>query len=515
MPVPLRVPVLALLLLLFFSMPAIAAEGPESAKEQTVKESDQAAQSTDPAFKLAVTSHKFNLAGQSFEYTATAGYLKLRDDSGKPKADVFFTAYTMNGGDAAARPVTFLFNGGPGASSVWLHLGIAGPVRVITGEKAPPTPPPYAATPNGSSWLPWSDLVFIDPIGTGFSRAVPPGDGKPFYNTRDDIRWMADFIRLYTTRFSRWASPKCLAGESYGAMRAAGLLRQLYDDYGMEIDGLVMISPALDLDTIRFDTAKDLPYVLFLPSYTAAAWYHGKIAPELKGDLSRALAESEKWAVDVYLPALAKGDLLPEAERNRLAAQYSKFTGLPEQLVRTRGLRLTRSDFTAELLRPEGLSVGIMDARTVKYGKGGGFFNDPGMAATVGPYTGAINRYLNETLKFASGVPYITFSEEANTQWNWGPLVGSYVDAVDSIRLAVNRNKRLKVLAAAGYFDLDVPYFATTYLMNHLGVDPGLRDNVRVRFFAGGHMFYISNDALEGFAREAAAFFAQLRPSAR
>ncbi|MEN6437168.1 MAG: peptidase S10 [Syntrophobacter sp.] len=508
-------PVLALLLVLISCIPAAAAEGSDPAKDQTVKEPDQSAQSVDPAGKLSVTNHTFSHAGQSFEYTATAGYLKLRDESGKPKADIFFTAYTMNGSDAAARPVTFLFNGGPGASSAWLHLGIAGPVRVITGEKSPPTPPPYAATPNGSSWLPWSDLVFIDPVGTGFSRAIPPGEAKPFYNTRDDIRWAGDFIRLYTTRFGRWASPKCLAGESYGAMRAAGLLRQLYEDYGMEIDGLVMISPALDLDTIQFDAANDLPYVLFLPSYTAAAWHHGKIAPELKGNLGRALAESEKWAFDNYLPALAKGDLLPEAEKNRLAAQYSKFTGLPEQLVRNRGLRLTRPDFTAELLRPEGLLVGIMDARTVKYGKGGGFLSDPGMAATIGPYTGAINRYLNETLKFAPGIPYITFSEEVNSQWNWGPMMGSYVDAVDSIRVAVNRNKRLKILAAAGYFDLDVPYFATTYIMSHIGVEPGLRDNVRVRFFPGGHMFYISDDALEAFAREAAGFFAQLRPSAR
>ncbi len=476
--------------------------------EHSPKGAVQTGEVSDSGPKLSVTQHTFRLPdGSVFDYTATAGCLRLKDESQKPRADIFFVAYTRNGRDKDSRPLTFLFNGGPGASSAWLHMGIAGPVRVITDGKKPPAGPPYSPAHNPYSWLPWTDLVFIDPVGTGFSRAIPPEDAKNFFSVRSDVHSIGDFIRLYTSTCDRWPSRKYLAGESYGGMRAAGLLSYLYRSFGMEIDGLVLISPALDLQLIQVDSANDLPYVLFLPSYAAAAWYHKKIAPEYRGrTLAQVLEEAEKWAVQEYMPALAKGDLLPDPEKNRIAEKLAALTGLPQTLVRNSNLRVARQDFTSELLRPEGLSLGFMDGRTVLPGNAGNFLNDPGMSQTFGPYSAALNEYLNVDLKFAPGIPYIVFSEEVNSQWKWGASFSGN-DALDSIRKALNRNRRLRILAAGGHFDLDVPYFGTSYTMSHIGADPGLRENITVRFFPGGHMFYTSSEAIEAFTREAARFF--------
>jgi carboxypeptidase C (cathepsin A) len=463
-----------------------------------------------PDENLSITNHTLKtVGGGALNYTATAGYLRLKDESGKPKADIFFVAYVAEG-QKAGRPVTFAFNGGPGASSVWLHMGIAGPVRVSTGKGAAQASVAFRAEQNSYGWLPWTDIVFIDPVGTGFSRAIPAENAKQFFNTQEDIHSIGDFIQLYTSRFGRWLSPKCLAGESYGGMRAAGLLEYLYESYGMEINGLVLISPALDLHTILPGSANDLPYMLFLPSYAATAWYHKKIAPDHQVSLPNTLSEAERWGVEEYLPALARGDQVSPQDKERIAARLAGLTGLPESYIRNRNLRISRPDFTSELLKSEGLTLGFMDGRTARTGRGGGFLNDPGMAATVGPYTETANEYLRDELKFRPGVPYRFFSEEANTEWNWGPAFSGYIDAVGSIRKALNRNRRLKILVTAGYFDLDVPYFSTSYVMSHLAADPELMGNVRVKFFAGGHMFYTNSETLEEFAGETMRFFEKL-----
>ncbi len=474
-----------------------------------------AGEAPGPLLKLSVTRHTYKLPdGGALDYTATAGYMRLKDEAQKPRADIFFVAYTVDGRDKVSRPLTFLFNGGPGASSAWLHMGVAGPMRVITDGDKPPAGPPYAPVHNPYSWLPWTDLVFIDPVGTGFSRAIPPQDAKHFWNVKSDVQSVGDFIRLYTSTCGRWPSVKYLAGESYGGMRAAGLLSYLYRNFGMEIDGLVLISPALDLKLIQPDSANDLPYVLFLPSYAATAWYHKKIAPRYRGaSLSQVLEEAEKWAVGEYMPALVKGDLLDEPEKERIAEKFAALTGLPQTLVRNSDLRVGRRDFTAELLRSEGLSLGFLDGRTVLPDGSGGFLNDPGMAQTFGPYAAALNEYLTGELKFAPGIAYIAFSNEANSQWDWGSMFPGR-DALDSIRKALDRNRRLRILAAGGYFDLDVPYFGTSYTMNHIGAAAGLRQNITVRFFPGGHMFYTSSEAIEAFTGEAARFFGAGAPGA-
>ncbi len=485
-----------------------AETAPEIPKADSMKESIDTGPGAKAGEKLSVTHHTLRLAGGGLlSYSATAGYLRLVDESGKPQADIFFTAYTVDG-ETGARPVTFAFNGGPGASSVWLHMGIAGPVRAITAEKAP-SGPPCPQDPNPYCWLPWTDLVFIDPVGTGFSRAIPAETAKRYFNTRDDIRSVGDFIQLYVDRFNRWRCLKYLAGESYGAARAAGLLGQLYENFGIEIDGLILISPALDLSIIHPDPSYDLPYMLFVPSYAATAWYHKKTGPEFRSGLPEVLAEAERWTIEEYLPALARGSNLPSLDADRIAARLASLTGLPEPFIKNRNIRISRSEFTAELLRSEGLSLGLMDGRTTRRARGGGSFNDPAMAMTIGPYTETLNGYIKDVLHFSAGIPYVFLSQEANSQWNWGAAFSEY-DAVQSIRQAVNRNGRLKILATAGYFDLDIPYFATTYAMSHLGIAPERQANIKVRFFRGGHMFYTSSEVLEEFTSENGRFFTEI-----
>jgi carboxypeptidase C (cathepsin A) len=317
------------------------------------------------------------------------------------------------------------------------------------------------------------------------------------------------FIQLYIDRFDRWRSPKCLAGESYGGIRAARLLPYLYENFGIEIDGLLLISPALDLSIIHADPANDLPHMLFVPSYAATAWYHKKIGPEFHSSLTEVLAEAQSWTIEQYLPALAKGSQLPGADKDRIAVRLASLTGLQETFIRNQNLRIPGSEFRVELLRSEGLSLGLMDGRRTLKSRSGGFLDDPSMALTIGPYTAVLNEYISDVLHFSPGIPYIFFSLEANSGWNWGSVFSGN-DAVESIRRAMSRNRRLKILATAGYFDLNIPYFATAYIMDHIGIDPEMAANIKVRFFPGGHMFYTNSETLEGFAGDAAQFFTEI-----
>jgi len=264
------------------------------------------ADKASPPEKLVVTSHAIKKGGQVLNYRATVGCLPLKDDAGKAKADLCFVAYVKEGQEAAARPLTFLFNGGPGASSIWLHLGAVGPKRVDLGNADKPHPPPYQAVDNDCTWLWHTDLVFIDPVGTGFSRPAAGENAKAFFGIKEDIQAVGDFIRLYTTKYERWTSAKFLAGESYGTFRAVGLADYLYEPQGMTLNGLSLISPALDFQSFSFERGNDLPYALFLPSYTAAAWHHKKLAPGLQEDLAKTLNEAEKWALHDYTVALPR-----------------------------------------------------------------------------------------------------------------------------------------------------------------------------------------------------------------
>ncbi len=480
---------------------ATAASGPEKAA---------------PAEKLLVTSHTLKKGGQVLNYRASAGCLPLKDDAGKVKADICFVAYVKEGQqETAARPLTFLFNGGPGASSVWLHLGAVGPKRVDLGHADKPQPPPYQAVDNDCTWLWHTDLVFIDPVGTGFSRPAAGENAKAFFGIKEDIQSVGDFIRLFTTKYERWTSSKFLAGESYGTLRAVGLADYLYETHGMTFNGLILISLALDFQSFSFERGNDLPYALFLPSYTAAAWYHKKVAPGLQEDLAKTLNETEKWALHDYTVALAQGDKLAGAEREKTAERLAAYTGLSREFIEQHHLRVARSDFMRELLRAERLGVGLVDSRTTHAGRIGDFQSDPGVVMTIAPYTAVLNHYLRHELKFESDLPYVVLNEDANRQWNWGSAIHGYVSILDTLHQVLTRNPHLKVFAACGTFDLDTPWLGAKYSLHHLGLNPELQANISFHTYDGGHMLYTQRPSLEKLTADVEAFFKTTLTSGR
>src|SRR5262245_5932927 len=364
----------ALPLLFALAVPAALAQAPESAPPQPqaptpVRERDRTQESRDakpPEVRdqISTTQHSINVGGAAINYTARSGTLVMKDEEGKPRASFFFTAYTKDGADPAKRPVTFTFNGGPGSSSVWLHMGAFGPKRVnYLDDAGHAAKPPYRLVDNESTILDVTDLVFIDPVTTGFSRAIPFGDANKFHGVDVDIQSVGEFIRLWTTRYARWASPKFLAGESYGTTRAAGLSGWL-GRQGFYVNGIVLISSILNFETTSFDTANDLAYALFLPTYTATAWYHKRLSPDLQnGTIENAVAMSEKYALGPYTLALMQGDRLSEDERRNVASHLANLTGLSSQFLERSNLRVSLGRFQKELMRDQRRTTGRLDTR--------------------------------------------------------------------------------------------------------------------------------------------------------
>ena len=463
-----------------------------------------------PEEKTSKTSHTLRIGGQELKYTATAGTLVMKKDDGTPLASMFYTAYIKDGvSDIAHRPITFAYNGGPGSSSVWLHMGVLGPRRVLMNDDGTPLPPPYKLVDNEYSLLDVTDLVFIDPVSTGYSRPAPGQDPKQFHGVREDTESVGDFIRLFTTRTSRWASPKFLAGESYGTTRSAALSGYLQDHHGMYLNGIILISTILNFQTARFARGNDLPYPLFLPTYTATAWYHKKLPRDLQqGDLTKALAESERFAAGEYTLALMKGDSLQAAERAAVIKGLARLTGLSPDYIDQSNLRVPIQRFDKELLRSERRTVGRYDSRikgidvdvvsdTPDY--------DPSYPIVQGPFTALFNQYVREDLKFLSDLPYEILTGRVQP-WNWDQYQNQYVNVAETLRSAMTVNPALKVFVANGHYDLATPYFATQYTFSHMGLDPTLRNHVQMSYYEGGHMMYTVKPALEKLKRDMAGF---------
>lgn len=465
---------------------------------------------------VSVTHHQANIDGQTFAYTATAGYMSLPDYEGKPRASLFFVAYTKDGvADVSSRPITFAFNGGPGSSSVWLHLGALGPMRVIMGPEGMAPPPPYTLAPNESSWLDLTDLVFIDPVSTGYSRPAEGQQANQFHGLDEDVRAVAEFIRVHATRHQRWASPKFLAGESYGTTRAAHLSGYLQDTYGMYLNGLVLVSTVLNFQTIRFDVGNDTPFWLYLPTYTATAFYHKKLAPDLQADLRKTLDQAEAFASGEYLLALAKGDELSPAERGAIAEKVSRFTGLSRAYVEQSGLRINISNFTKELLRDQGRTVGRLDSRFKgidRLGVGASPDFDPSMSAITGPYTATLYEYVRGPLNYQNDLVYEILTGRVNP-WSYGSYENRYANVGETLRSAMSKNTNLRVLFASGYYDLATPYFASDYTMTHLGLDPSLRANISATYYESGHMMYIREADLKKLKGDVREFYRAAAPA--
>ena len=452
----------------------------------------------DATRKPVFITNTVTIAGEPVTYAAETGMLPMLKADGTSRASVFYVAYTRQDvTNHAARPVTFCFNGGPGSSSVWLHLGALGPRRAKMNPDGSQPAPPFALVDNEFSVLNASDLVFIDPVATGFSRAAKDEKANDFFGDSDDLDSVGEFIRLWTTRHERWLSPKFLCGESYGVFRAAGLADHLRGRYGMYLNGLVLVSGVLDFATISGGTGNDLPYPLILPAYTAAAHFHKKLPADLQADLDKALAESRAFARGEYPAALQAGAELPAAERKKVVDELARLTGLPARVIEDNQLRVGAGVFRKQLLHDEGLILGAYDSRLT--GRDGdpaadGPYFDPSDAAVKGAFAAAMNSYVRSELKFEDDLPYELI---AGVQpWNYGAR-NSFPNASDRLASVMNQNPYLKILVCGGRCDLVCPIDTMRHSIEHMPLAEAYRKNVNFAEFDAGHMMYINQPDLQ------------------
>ncbi|MGW4482971.1 S10 family peptidase [Amycolatopsis sp. NPDC004368] len=453
----------------------------------------------EPVDDLVTTHHTLTVKRRKLAYTAQAGRVVLRQEvvkdgkseGHKPKAEVFLTAYTLDDAEPGSRPVTFAFNGGPGSSSIWLHMGLLGPRRVLSGDVDDLVAPPYGLEDNTESLLQHSDLVFIDPVSTGYSRVTDGGESKDYTGFQGDLDSVAEIIRLWISRNERWLSPKFLAGESYGTLRAAALAGHLQDRYGLYLNGLLLISSVLDMGTLRFHEGNDLPYSLFVPTYAAIAHYHG-----FHGDrpLDDVLADAEDFASKELPWALARGARLSTQDRTEAVATLASLTGLSESYVDRVNLRIEHVRFFTELLRDRGLVVGRMDGRFTTWEVDGGrehMSDDASISRIIGAYAAGFNHYVRAELGYQNDLPYEILSGEVFKAWSYKDFEGRFVSVVDSVSAAMRANPHLKVHVAFGHYDGATAYFASEHVLAHLQIPDELRENIDTAYYPAGHMMYV------------------------
>jgi carboxypeptidase C (cathepsin A) len=462
-----------------------------------------------PPEDSSVTLHTIRIGGQTIPYRAMAATLLLKNDSGAPIGRLYYTAYTRTDArDPSTRPLAFVYNGGPGAASAWLHMGAFGPRRIVTNDAAPTPPPPYRLVDNANSLLDVTDMVFIDPIGTGFSKPVGKGTGKDFWGIDEDGKALQQFVAQYVSRNGRWNSPKYLIGESYGTTRSAVLVNRLQGNEGMDFNGVVLISSVLDFETLTFSPGHDISYVLYLPSYAATAAYH-HVIPQ-PANLTAFLDTVRQYAAGPYASALAKGSALPAEERQSVLRQLAAYTGLGTDYLDKANLRVNLGQYMAELQRSHGLVTGRLDARF-----SGPEVNllrenapsDPQSDAITGAFTAAINSYLRDELKYGGDQRYAVGGD---VQWNWSregsrgwrgtPYVGN--DLAD----ALVSNPSLRVEIENGYYDMATPFYATEYTMDHLGLRGDLRGHITLKYYDAGHMMYLREPDLAQLKANIAQF---------
>ena len=456
-----------------------------------------------------VTRHEIRVGGKTLRYTATVGMMPIKNRDGETEARIFFMAYTLDdSGNRGRRPLTFSFNGGTGSASVWLHLGAIGPKRVKMNPDGTMPAPPYELVDNEYTWLNQSDLVFIDPVGTGYSRALKPDLAQKFFGLNGDIESVGEFIRMYLARYERWTSPLFLAGESYGTTRASALSGYLIGR-GIAFNGIVLISTIMNFETTDFAAGNDLPYVMYLPSYAATAWYHKKLPADLQSRPVRdVVSEVEQWAGTDYSLALQKGDRLTSQERQDVLAKMSRYTGLDSRFIDYANLRVSLSLFRKELLRSDRRSIGRLDSRFKGYDTNLATDSpdyDPSEAAIRPPYTSTFNNYVRAELGYKTDLEYYILGGGITSPWNWNTNNG-YVDTSVSLRNALARNPYLKIFVAMGYYDMATPYYAVEYTLHHISLDPALLRNFSTGYYEAGHMMYIDEKSLARLRTDVAQF---------
>jgi carboxypeptidase C (cathepsin A) len=458
-----------------------------------------------------VTHHQVTLDGRLLHYIATAGRLPIKRGDGKIQAEMFFVAYTLDGQDPAKRPLTFAFNGGPGSASVWLHMGSVGPKQVVLETNGFMPPAPYHLTDNPQTLLDRSDLVFVDALGTGFSRAADAEHLKHFLSVKGDIEAFGEFIRLYITRNERWSSPLFILGESYGTTRAAGIAGYLAER-GISFNGITLLSTAMDFQTLEWAKNNDEPYILLVPSFMMIAAYHHKLAPDLTEDLAKTREEVRHWAANDYALALAKGDALPASERQQIIDTYARYTGLEKRFIDQANLRIDVAQFTHQLLLDQKLIVGRLDGRFTGIDPSGVLngerFYDPTGSAILPPYTSMFNNYLRTELGYKVDMPYKVFAydDPAFEKWDWGDADRGFPNTAPGLRAAMAKNPYLKILVMEGFYDLATPFFAADYTMDHLNLGPDFHKNISFATYEAGHMVYVENSSHAKMKRDLVDF---------
>ncbi len=453
----------------------------------------------EPPAEPVVRQHSIKVKGKTLDYTTTTGLMPIKDDEGNIKANLFYAAYTKNGvDDTTKRPLTFVYNGGPGSSTVWLHMGGLAPKRVQMLQDGGMPKPPFELVENEHTWLTETDLVFVDPVDTGFSRATSEEEAKKAKGVEGDIATVGEFIRMYLVRNARWQSPLFLSGESYGTFRSAGLAGYLIDR-GIAFSGIILISSILNMQTARFTLGNDLPYQLFLPTYAATAWYHQKIDKGLRKKSIRAyLDEVEAWVEEEYVQALSLGDRIDAKHADKIAQDLAAYTGLSVDFVKDSNLRINIHQFCKALKREERRHVGRLDSRFMSWDHDvvddmPEF--DPSMNGIIPPFSSVLNPYFRTELGYESDVEYHII-RSLGGEWDWGSAMKGYSDTSDNLRAAMAKNPYMKVFIASGYYDLATPYYATEYTVSHMNLDSSVRGNIQIEEYPTGHMIYIDQDAL-------------------
>ena len=468
---------------------------------------------TAPAEVHVTTQHSVTIGGQRVDYDATVGTIILRNNNNEPTGELYYTAYTRRGvTDVSHRPLMFAYNGGPGSSSIWVHMGLLGPKRVDIPDGVHAPPPPYHLVDNEYSMLDRADLVFIDPIGTGYSKPIGKGKGADFWGVDQDASSLAQFVSRYLSETDRWNSPRYLMGESYGTTRSAALSAQL-QRRSVDLNGVILLSAVLDFQTITFDPGNDEPYVLYLPSYAAVAWYHDALANK-PAQLRPFLKEVERFATHEYATALLQGDNLPAAERNAVLDKLHQYTGLSRDYLDKANLRVDAGQFEKELLREKGQVVGRLDARYT--GETGDLLEesapyDPQSADISSAYLSLFNNYMHQDLNFGRGMIYASSGNVYPWDWTHGQSGGwpGHTNVATDLAQELSTNPRLHVLLNSGLYDLATPYYAAEWTMDHLGVPKQVRSQITFAEYEAGHMVYVHEPSLANFKKNVAAFIAK------
>ena len=478
------------------------------------------AEDTDPAAEDApeaqqfVTEHSARIGGKSIDYTATAGTMLMKNEDGEPTALMGFTAYVSKGGDQKKRPIMFAYNGGPGSASMWLHMGILGPQRAIAKDAGFSTNGPFERVENEYSILDEADLVMIDPVGTGYAKPVGVGKGEDFWGVDQDIKSVSEFIVQYITENQRWASPKYILGESYGGVRTGGVTYYLLTNHNVALNGIIIVSPFMEMTTGFSGLGIDLPHVLFLPTFAATARYHGALDPSPE-NLEAFMAEVKDFAYNEYAPALLAGSRLSAERRQQVLAKLEQYTGVSADYWDKANLRINEGRFNQELLRDAGTITGRVDSRfsghminkvgeNMDYDPFGSAVGPPFLAAFMDYYQGDLNVAMDGNYKVSGGVW---------GQWDWShaqPGLGGFKvpfpnTSID-LTFAMKQNPSMRVLMQQGYYDLATPHLATEYYIEHMDLPDDLRDNIELAYYEAGHMMYIHETSMVKFKEDLARF---------